>query len=184
MNYYTADLHFGHINVIKHDDRPFKTIDEMEEVLINNWNSRVRDNDDVYIVGDFTFRNAKSVSYYCNRLHGRKHLILGNHDRLKDEDRECFVEICDLKYINDHGRKICLCHYPIAEWNGYFRGDYLIYGHIHNNKNAAFDTMSKYERALNAGCMINNYMPVTFEELVENNKIFRGNIETIDIPRR
>ena len=62
-----------------------------------------------------------------------------------------------------------MCHYPIAEWDGFFRGTIHIYGHIHNNKNDAYHIMSQYDNALNAGCMVNGYMPVTLEELIENN---------------
>ena len=63
-----------------------------------------------------------------------------------------------------------MCHYPIAEWDGFFRGTFHIYGHIHNNINDAFHIMSKYEHALNAGCMLNGYMPVTLDELIEIKK--------------
>ena len=56
MNYYTSDLHLGHKNVIKFDNRPYSDVDEMDDCLIKNWNNKVTDNDDVYIVGDFAFK--------------------------------------------------------------------------------------------------------------------------------
>ncbi len=56
MIYYTSDLDFGHRNVLKFDSRPFADIDEMDRVLIENWNNRVRSDDTVYILGDFCYK--------------------------------------------------------------------------------------------------------------------------------
>lgn len=80
MIYYTADHHFGHSNIIRFCDRPFKNVIEMDETLINNWNNAVSDDDIVYILGNLVFRSEKSASYYVERLKGTKHLVLGNHD--------------------------------------------------------------------------------------------------------
>lgn len=174
MNYYIADTHFGHSNVISFDKRPFSSADEMDRIMLANWNSRITDNDDVYIIGDFVYRADKNVAWYCNRLHGKKHLILGNHDKLTDDDRKYFVSVDKMLHITDGSNQICACHFPIAEWNGFRKGHYHIYAHIHNKKDDTYEFMSKRERALNAGCMINNYMPVTFQELVLNNNIFKS----------
>jgi calcineurin-like phosphoesterase family protein len=174
--YYTGDLHFGHKNVLKFDNRPFETVEEMEKIIMDSWNSRVTDDDDIYILGDFAYRNEKSVDWYLKRLKGKKHLIIGNHDgeiRNSETALACFESVDKMLYINESGNKICLCHYPIAEWNGFHKGSWHIYGHIHNNKNDTYLFMKTRERALNAGCMINNYIPVTFNELVENNKLFK-----------
>ena len=78
-----------------------------------------------------------------------------------------------MMHITDGDREICLCHFPLAEWNGYFKGSWHIYGHIHNRREETFQFMRTKERALNAGCMINGFVPVTFEELVRNNQFFR-----------
>lgn len=109
MNYYIADTHFGHKNVIEFDKRSFENIAEMDRALITNWNSRVTDNDDVYIIGDFVYRSDKAVSWYCKQLRGRKHLILGNHDKLTDEDKEYFVSIEKMMHITDGKNQICAC---------------------------------------------------------------------------
>lgn len=61
--YYTADQHFGHSNIIRFCERPFSTVEEMDEVLINNWNETVSDNDIVYILGDLVFRSDKHATY-------------------------------------------------------------------------------------------------------------------------
>ena len=65
----------------------------------------------------------------------------------------------------------------MAEWNGFFRGNWHIYGHIHNKKNDAYQVMSMMDHALNAGCMINNYVPANFNELVKNNEIFKKGLK-------
>ena len=56
MIFYTSDLHFGHANAIKFDERPFTDVDDMADGMIHNWNSRVGKNDTVYILGDFCFK--------------------------------------------------------------------------------------------------------------------------------
>ncbi len=78
-----------------------------------------------------------------------------------------------MMHIKDGEKNICLCHFPLAEWNGFFHGTWHIYGHIHSRKAESYEYMKTKERALNAGCMINNYAPATFSELVRNNKIFQ-----------
>lgn len=176
MNYYIADPHFGHSNIIRLNHRPFNSVEEMDEILIKNWNERVKDTDVVYIIGDFSFKSVTNPIKVLKRLKGQKVLIEGNHDckNLKNiEFRNCFSEICSIKEIYDGGKRVIMCHYPLVEWNGYFRGSYLVYGHIHNNTiNDAFKIMKNIPNALNAGVDITNYYPVTIDELIECNKIF------------
>lgn len=178
MKYYTADLHFGHNNVLTFDNRPFKDIGEMDRVLIENWNSRITKNDQVYILGDVALHNEKPYSWYLSQLKGQKHLIVGNHDRklLKDNDAmQYFVSVDYYLEVTDEKKRLILSHYPIAEWNGFHRESYHLYGHIHNNTKDTYQYMKQFDRALNAGCMINGYMPVTFNELIINNQIFKEN---------
>lgn len=85
MNYYIADMHLGHQNVIAFDNRPFQNVDEMDRELIRRWNQRVNENDHVYIVGDFCFRSKNTSAWYLHQLKGRKHLIQGkNTDEVQD----------------------------------------------------------------------------------------------------
>ncbi len=173
MNYYISDTHFGHRNVIAFDGRPFSDIDEMDTTLIANWNSRVKADDDVWILGDFCFKAEKDPSYYLKKLNGKKHLIIGNHDKetlISEKACEHFVSMDKMLHIEDCNKHIVLCHFPIADWNGRYRGAYHIYGHIHNNNTEVYDFMNKLGNAFNAGCMINNFVPVTLDELIKNNK--------------
>jgi len=82
MIFFTADLHLKHENIIRLCDRPFGSIDEHDEVLLQNWNAVVSRRDEVYVLGDFEYHdNAEETSKVLRRLNGKKHLILGNPDR-------------------------------------------------------------------------------------------------------
>ena len=177
MKFYISDLHFGHQNAIVFDQRPFSTVEEMDETIITLWNRRVTDDDDVYIIGDFAFRNQKPEEWYLSRLNGRKNLIIGNHDGklLKNETAmSYFMSVEKMKHVSDQGAQFCLCHCPIADWNGMYRGAYHIFGHIHREKNDVYQYMKTRIRALNAGCMIHQYQPVGLQELIDHNWIFFG----------
>ena len=89
MNYFTSDLHLGHRNIIRLCNRPFATIEEMDETLIRNWNAKVTNGDTVYILGDLLFRNEKPAEEYLKQLKGKKHPIIVNEGRgplICDED--------------------------------------------------------------------------------------------------
>ncbi|MBR0391178.1 MAG: metallophosphoesterase [Oscillospiraceae bacterium] len=176
MIYYTADLHLGHENVIMFDNRPFPTIEQMDETIIANWQAQVREKDDVYILGDIAYRSATRISEYLDKLPGRKHLVIGNHDgrTLKDPNlREYYFDSVEqIQTITDGGRRVVLCHYPLAEWPGMFRDAIHLYAHIHNKKAETYKLMRQRENAYNAGCMINNYVPCTLDEVIRNNKAF------------
>lgn len=179
--YYTADQHFGHSNIIRFCDRPFTDVTEMDETLINNWNNVVSVDDIVYILGDLVFRSEKSASHYIDSLKGTKHLILGNHDHKWVKNCNLQKHFSSVSYyleIKDGERRIALCHYPMLSWGGAARGALHIYAHIHNKKEGlAFETLKQMDNALNAGVEINDYRPVTLDELIVNNRKFKDNGE-------
>ena len=175
MYYYIADAHFGHENILSICDRPFRSIAQMNEAMIEAWNSRVTGNDTVYILGDLFYRCADPESI-LRRLKGRKHLIVGNHDgswmdRVNLEAH--FVSVENMAVITDGQRALTLCHYPMLAWK-HQKKTWMIYGHIHDNtRDDFFPLIVRREHMLNAGADINGFMPVTFEELVANNTAFR-----------
>lgn len=179
MDYFTSDLHLGHKNIIKLCNRPFESVEEMDSVLIDNFNKRVKKNDNVYIIGDLIWEGAFAENY-LSKLNGKKFLIIGNHDAkwLKKGDYKSYFElITPYLEINSNGHIITLCHYPMLEWknsrkNGSTKLGYLIYGHVHSNIRELYGQLYCFNNALNAGVDINNYIPVTFQELLENNSIF------------
>ena len=79
--YVTSDTHFNHKNIIKYCNRPFNDVYEMNETLINNWNSVVTPEDIIYHLGDFGFGTKEELQEIFDRLNGYKYLIMGNHDR-------------------------------------------------------------------------------------------------------
>lgn len=174
MNYYISDTHLGHYNIIRLCSRGFKTVEEMDEVIINNWNSVVKDTDTVYIGGDFCFKSGKDPVEYLKRLNGHKVLCIGNHDKslLKNPAaRKYFDYIGDIINITDGDKRIVLCHYPMVEWDGFFRGTVHLYGHIHNNtQNATYDIVKNIPNCYNIGADVLGFTPRTLDEIIEMNK--------------
>lgn len=184
MNYYIADLHFGHKNIIAFDNRPFKTVEEMDEVLISNWNQTISEGDHVYILGDLCWGKAKDWPAVLERLSGNKHLIRGNHDiplPMQPAVRRYFADVTDYKEIKDGDQHLVLSHYPIVFFKNMYYGWMHLYGHVHttteeNMASHFLRTVESYydfpQRAFNVGCMLPymNYTPRTLEEIVEGGR--------------
>ncbi|MDR0854717.1 MAG: hydrolase [Clostridiales Family XIII bacterium] len=179
MIYYIADTHFGHSHIIQYSHRPFADVAEMDRTLIKNWNSRVTDNDDIYILGDLFFRNDYSAEDVLDKLKGKKHLAIGNHDQFLNtiDAEKYFEEVADILEVTDGGNRVILCHYPILVWKASHRGSYHLYGHVHNTKHncteAQWNILMGADHAFNAGVDVNGYMPVTFDEVIAYNLAFR-----------
>lgn len=177
MKFYISDLHFGHNNVLRFDNRPFDTVEEMNNKIIENWNSVVGNKDEVYILGDVFWKNDLA-EHILPKLKGNKHLIKGNHDKLSDFMRKYYSSIDEYKRIKDEGRDVILSHYPIAHWDGQFHGSVHLYGHIHVTQDRAFyDYYGNYCRekglkfqAYNVGCMMGymDYTPRTLDYIINN----------------
>lgn len=161
MKYYTADLHLGHENIIRYCNRPFASVEEMDEAMVANWNARVTSNDDdVYVVGDIAFRNAKSLSGYLERLNGRIHLIWGNHDSNQTRKLPIWASSSPYAEIKDGGEHLILCHYGMRVWNGSHYGSFHLYGHSHG-------TLPAQGRSLDVGVDCWDFRPVTLPEIKE-----------------
>ncbi len=173
MIYYIADLHFGHKNVLRHDNRPFDDVAAMNETLIRNWNSRVAADDTVYVLGD-AFWKGSGVEIF-RRLNGHKRLIRGNHD-YRGELLSLWESVEPYAEIDDGGTRVVLCHYPIPFYNRQHRGAVMLYGHVHNSRDWVLLEQWKRElrarnipcRMINVGCMLPyvDYTPRTLAELL------------------
>lgn len=171
MIFYIADCHFGDAKVINFSSRPFRTLKEMDQTMLDRWQEKVNPEDDVYILGDLVCR-SNQPEYYLKQLPGRLHLILGNHDQAIVRQlhlQKYFEEIHNYQVIHDGSHRIVLFHYPILEWDGYYYGTWHIYGHIHNHPSKTQKRVGVLGKALNAGVDITNFSPMTFDELVAVN---------------
>ena len=150
-----SDTHFGHENIIKYCNRPFKSLEEMHEYIIDKWNSVVKDGDKVYHLGDVYFSDKGKI---LHKLKGQKRLILGNHDNAKDNYiQKFFKKILMWRMFPEFG--LLLTHVPVYDkiFNDKVRKN--IHGHIHNN-NYIVD-----ERYKNVSVEVIDYTPINIEEL-------------------
>lgn len=179
--FFTSDLHFGHKNCLKYDKRDFPTIEAHDEALIERWNSVVGNRDDVWVLGDISWRSPDETVEIFRRLKGTKHLCIGNHDKplLRDRYvRRLFSEIVEYKEIYlRNNRGIVLCHYPILSYRNQFHGWHHLYGHVHVTfqwdvvKEVQEKTRTIYRKPsnmFNVGCMVPgmDYTPKTLEQIL------------------
>lgn len=186
--WFTSDLHFGHRNIINFCNRPFHdafvedfdggplrlgetAVAEMNEVMVEQWNSQVAEADHVYVLGDLAMGHMADSYEYVQRLKGIKHLVPGNHDRIWSghdlAHRERFAwayegfaiepESMVLAHLYRDGKRhpnVKLCHFPYApagDYDGRFnahhpvdKGLWLLHGHVH-------DTWRQRGRQINVG---------------------------------
>lgn len=181
--YFTSDLHFGHQNIIKFDDRPYFTVKEMNEDLIHRWNNKVGKNDLTYVLGDLFWKgDCNFIQDTLKRLNGQIILIKGNHDRwlhnagnkkllagVKDYD--------DIKVTLKDGtvKRCILSHYFMPFYNGHYYNAIHLHGHSHNTKEANMEfKIAKHlnengcpNEIYNVGCMLWDYEPVTLDEILQ-----------------
>ena len=134
----TADTHFGHNNIRlpTHADRPFGSLEEMDETLIARWNAKVPKRARIYHLGDFAFGRAarKRIARLVPRLNGRIFLVGGNHDEgIRGELAALFdvVRCCYMSRTEDKV-KVVMSHYAHLTWNGSHYGSWMLHGHSHN----------------------------------------------------
>lgn len=175
MIYYISDLHFRDQKIFDKCNRPFTSLEEMENTIINNWNKKVNINDVVYILGDICKDDDKSSLEIFKSLNGHKHLIVGNHDHNlieKIKELNIFKSIKFIDLIIDDDKKVCICHYPLMDWMEFNRNGVLIYGHIHNKTIAngvSYKQIKEYYKdkpAYNCGVDVTNFEPQTLKDLI------------------
>lgn len=169
MIYFTADLHFYHDKIIRHTQRPFRNVEEMNTALIKKWNDKISYDDEVYILGDLTMKGP-DMAYAClSSLRGRKHLVRGNHDHFVDSpgfERSLFLSVENYMEITYRNTQFVLFHYPILEWNGYGKGAIALHGHQHNHKNYNVENRKAGILRYDVGVDANNMAPVSADEII------------------
>ena len=174
--YLTADTHFGHANIIRFCDRPYLDVEAMDAALVDNWNDTVRPNDEVWHLGDVAMGLLEITLQQVRRLHGRKYLVAGNHDRcwshLSPQRRAGwdtfytdigFTLLPEQTTLLVSGRQVNVSHFP-------YRGDsgdndrhanarpdddgrWLLHGHVHTR-------WQQRDQMINVGVDVWDYRPV------------------------
>ena len=167
QTFFTGDTHWFHTNILRYCNRPFKDVGEMNETLIENWNRVVRPKDQVFHLGDFAFCSPDKAANIARRLHGKKYLILGNHDRKKTVEaiRPFFEWIKDVYMLTiqdnttKHGnQQIWLSHYCHLVWPQQGYGVFHLFAHSHGNCAVPFAS-----KAMDVGVDCWNYEPVRYD---------------------
>lgn len=169
--FWTSDSHFGHKNVLRHDNRPFKTIEEHDEALITYWNETVKPNDEVRHLGDFCFRNDKPVEWYIKQLHGKIHLIRGNHDDKEAwKHKHLFASYAEAEYLRLDDERMYMLHYACRTWRNSHHGAWQLFGHSHGSMKACSQCHGGEGKVLDVWVGGHNYKPWNFDEIKEHMK--------------
>jgi len=166
--YFTSDHHFGHKNIITYSERPFESVEEMDEELITRWNSKVGKRDTVYHLGDVAMgATPERLREILDRLNGKIHLIKGNHEKGALSYPKRFEWIKDYHELSvpdedaPNGRqKIIVFHYAMRVWRSSFRGTWHLYGHSHGSLSD-----NPKSRSFDVGVDCHNFYPLSYEEV-------------------
>jgi len=160
----TSDTHFGHAKIIEYSKRPYQSAQAMDESLIANFNSAVRDGDLVYHLGDFGYSDETSLNTILRRLNGEKTFVYGNHDKQVRSSQKLqghFKKCVDYHEITVDKTRFVLCHYPMVIWNRLAHGSIMVHGHCHGNLRYPFKG-----RIVDVGVDPQNYFPVNARDLI------------------
>lgn len=178
-----SDTHFGHKNIIKYCNRPFKDLQEMHSKMIENWNNKVGPNDVVFHLGDFAFiSDQKKLNDLVHSLNGSIHLIPGNHD----DDASMFKhtalngkvvvhpQLMEAKIqVEDEKLRFVFCHYPMVVWNKSHHGAMHLYGHCHNTLPDNPNSLS-----IDVGVDCHNYEPIALDDVLV--KMYKKSWKPVD----
>ena len=160
--FFTADTHFGHANIIKYENRPFDTVEEMNAGLIENWNKKVPEYGTVFVLGDFCWRKKGFFEKLNHQLNGDKIFIKGNHDHGKEPKKWPYVIKIKIKDSRlKYGNTVIVCsHCPFETWEQIYYGSWHLHGHVHSR-----GWLKDIPLRHNVGVDINNYCPISYEEI-------------------
>jgi len=157
--FFISDLHLDHANIIRYCNRPFESVYEMNNFIVNNWNKTVRRNDIVYFLGDMAYgRGSRKTSYWLSKLNGSIVFIRGSHDKSRH------IKFYDRLILNYKGQRFLLVHDPKdvpGDWKGW-----VIHGHTHNNK-PEYPLVSKKNKTINVSIELLDYKPLSFDGLLK-----------------
>ena len=169
--FFTSDTHYWHNNILKYcsETRQFESVEEMNETMIANHNSKVGKHDIVWHLGDVAFCRAEDTRKIFNRLNGRFRLIIGNHDKKSNIDGVKFESISSYEELKLNGKTIVMMHYPLLSWNKAFHGSIHFHGHCHGN-------IPSTNRRIDVGVDCWGMTPMSLEEIMEQAENFPEHI--------
>lgn len=148
--WFVADTHFSHKNILRFKNKRIEVfnlntddenvLEQHDLELIKMWNSVIQKRDTVYILGDFSFASAEKTQKILEKLHGKKHLIIGNHDKACKSLYNYFESVGQIKEVTfkktvfpflDENMHCVLSHFPMMAWNRRMHGSVMIHGHTH-----------------------------------------------------
>lgn len=196
--FFTSDLHFGHENVLRFDNRPFASVEEMDAELVRRWNAKVGKGDLVYVLGDLIWKSRNGDAHNLIRsLNGQIILIKGNHDRFL-HNAQARASLAGIKDYDDicvtledgSVRRCILSHYFIPFYNGHRHQAIHLHGHSHFTDEADLELKMAKElnesgfknEIYNVGCMYWDYAPVTLDEILSQTvRASEQKYETIEL---
>ena len=159
QTWFISDTHFDHANIIGFCARPFFDVNEMNEILVSNWNNTIKKDDQVYFLGDMAFgRGSRSKNFWLPHLNGKIEFILGDNDKETDNT-------IPSKKLEYKGHKFLLIHEPhkrASDWDGW-----IIHGHTHNNDVANYPLISHKKMTINVSVELIKYRPISFDEIID-----------------
>jgi len=166
MIYFISDTHFGHKGSLTWPDgnaRKFKDVYEMNQVMVNNWNSVVTEEDIVYHLGDFAYKtSASTIRHIFSSLKGTIIFIKGNHDGMTlktNKKHPRFNSVHDILELEYNGKLFILCHYPIESWKNKNKASIHLHGHTHGNS-------TNVHNRLDVSVEVFDYKPISIEEVL------------------
>lgn len=179
--YLTSDEHYHHRKILIYQNRPFESIAQMNEALISNHNSIVKDSDSVIHIGDFSFGKSEDFIRTALSLNGTHYFMDGSHDlslRSFFETQENFqnldwqgkvVLLPKLLEFTFNGEKVVLCHYALKKWWASHHGSFHFYGHSHGKD------LNPITNSRDIGVDTTNFFPILIEEAIESIRVTNNN---------
>ena len=173
MIFWTSDEHYNHNNIRTYSDRPFASVEEMDEELIRRHNEIVKDNDLTIHVGDFSLIHSIETVHkkYVNRLKGKHFFLKGSHDRWLP------ANAVSIREDRIDGQVVVACHYAMRVWPRSHYGSWQVFGHSHGR-------LPPLGKQHDVGVDNNDFRPVSFERLKEIMATREDNPNLIRIERK
>lgn len=162
MIWFTADWHIDHANIIQYCNRPFSSVEEMNQVIFDNNFSVFQKTDTVYYIGDLVFGSERRAEFILSKFPRNTFFIKGNHDNsavIRVAARMCQA-VWDLKRIRIEKQHIVLCHWAMRVWDLSHHGSWQCYAHSHAE-------LPPIGLQHDVGVDNNNFKPVNFDMLKE-----------------